>query len=572
MSFDDAIKLSSSDKFYMMRLKGHRIFNINNAAQYDSYLHGDGVTTIYLWRATCPTKLYFESFSFWDVTLIENPMSEVTNITALDGSTYYAYSFDDETGELIFSHTSDEILNDETFLLKYELFFTSFTGKRAVRELGPLSPAGPSVYYDPRLPLDFDLNFSQSNNLFGQLSISVSSVGLKNEDGYFNQFFTRNDSFSNKEVKVWRCVNDVENVSFEFLGVVKDIRLTDKEMTLSIADVLDKLEEPIPLVYYSSQDGTGSYSFRDQDLTRPLRTFYGPYSPYDMQAYVTGLTVEPRIAAGGKTSIATCSRYDLTKSTSTNRRWTCGIASNSTANVTATITATSGAFPFNTLTASASLEDILMSGDTFQLSTFYGHVLTVQGNQCIVSGDAIPGGTTGTLTRVKVPAVVVRRGDEQWFPRGGEDYTVGIDGAGETSIIFVNDFEANHPGMTTLDPDTDEVYFRLRQDGTQDTASELAKAFLDAAGIATSSVAFAPDQTPAWTDPVLTVSVPLPGSETAPSYREIIEKILGSTLSSIYLDANGLMRYRSLLDQTSTIHPGKIPRMLSQKRAQESLM
>lgn len=562
MSFNDQIKKPASDKFYMVRIQGGKIFSNLNATHLASTF--DPVLGAYyqVYEAYIQKHLTIKSFKC-NVNR-NNPDSDFTKVDSwtaikVGGSApyYQTFSYDPETGYIKFatpllSNTS-QIQDDETLILEYYLFFTSYVGRRAPMDM----ESGEEVYWAPRLPKDFSVGLNQSNSLNGQLSVSTSDISLKNEDLFFHDFFGVHDSFNNREFKVWRCIDDVSNKQFEFSGVIRGANLDDRSCSFDLKDILAVLDLThyagfTSYKYYSDMADAVDYLIRGDDQSRPVYRLLGKTGPYEVFYYNTQQALQVRLLDPSKMIPGTCVSYDpTTKTTSTNRKWSCGFgpsdANNKTLTCTSALTRIIDTYHDSVLQCSSNPEGVLAVGDTFKLGTQYGIVIGTTSNS-IYTWPENALFAAGTITRVKCPAVVVVNSDgTKFYPKGIQDYTCAIGPKGDLQITFVNNFEAGYSGMGTLDPDTCEVYVRYWNDDYDSKSSSIVKSVLQDSGL-TCADSFAPDQSPAWPDPQLSFTIPFIGDGSFPTAAEVIEACLKSALAFIYLDNSGEFRYKSFLD------------------------
>jgi hypothetical protein len=567
MSFNDEIKKPASDKFYMVRVQGGKLFTSLNTTHVASVF--DAVLGAYfqVYEAYIQKHLSIKDFNCnVDRNGSDSAFTKVNEWTAIKvgGSApyYQTYSYDPETGYIKFStpllSNTSSIQDDETLILEYYLFFTSFVGRRAPLDMA----SGEEVFWTPRLPKDFSIGFSQSNTLNGQLSVSSSSLALKNEDLYMNGFFGIHDSFNNREVKIWRCIDEVTVSQFEFSGVIRGASLDDRSCTFELNDILSVLDLThyagfTSYKYYSDIADSSDYIIRGDDQARPIYRLLGKTGPYDVFYYNTQSFLQVRLLDPAKMLPATCISYDgVTKTTSTNRKWSCGFGPSTAANVTLTCSSVGTRilddYHDSYLNMTSDPEEVLAVGDTFKLGSQYGIVIGLTDTR-IYSWPENVSFAAGTVTRVKCPAVVVTNEDgTKFYPKGIKDYTCAIGPKGDLQITFVNNFEAGYAGIGTLDPDTHEVHVRYWNDDYDSKASSIVKSVLQASGLSCAT-AFVPDQTPAWPDPRLAFTVPFFGEGSFPAAFDVIEQCLRSALSFIYLDNEGSFRYKSFLDGIQAI-------------------
>lgn len=559
----DVINPASSEKFVLVRIKGGRLITPNSF--YLPYGPSHWLYTVNLEPGLEITDFLFENGGTTvttyksDEPIVPNPLDYTEN----ERHWYYNKT----TG--LFQYYSDiEITNSGIYgIIEYALYFTNHRGRyfRSTPDSGVLSD--PKVYWEPRLSDDVEVSFTQQNNLQGLLSISTSSIQLKNHDRALNDFFSEYDCFNNREVKAWR--GQGENFTFLFQGTIRSVTINDETVEFGVDDmlsVLDKTYDDNKLKYF----GSISAFMLAKDQNRIIPRTYGRVGPWDLSWYwysaYPGVTTQMLYGISGKMPEAACVSYNPVLATSANRTWSCGFGPASVATQNLPVTShssvsryggTASRFNMNMAGVTAAtgvtdLRDLFAVGDTIKQGTQYGIIAEVTSSQIFI-WPYNSSFTTADITRSKV-AVVIERSGVQAFPVALRDYTVSIGVNGDVILAFVNNFEATVGLTTPLDPANDRVYFRLWTD--QDTsASKFLYEQLTSFGGSLSGVfsvpvgGFAPDQVPeAWPDPQLSFSIPFAGASDFPTWREIFGKVLKSAMSFVYFDNNGYLRYKSFLD------------------------
>jgi hypothetical protein len=567
MSFDDEIKRPSSNKFYMVRMQGGKLLNKVFTL---GYTYNSTGFDWQLFTGTIQKYLRIESLiiqgtlsSGVDFTCTSQASS--TFPTSGDGiASNNKYYYNPSTGEFkLFTRQVSQFLQDsESLMLEYQIFFTNFLGKHAPYDLAN----GELVYWQPRLPKDLSLGFSQENNLSGVLSVSTSAIQLKNNDLYFNDFFSANDSFNNRPVECWRCIDDYSINQFGFKGVIRSASFDDDSCSFDINDITSVLDGTCyggygyaayeDYKFYESTSGT--YTISPDDFKKPIYRVLGKISPYDVFYEQTGTDYPIRLLSEEKTLDATCVSYNPnSKTTSTNRVWSCGFGAPNANLVALLITANAsinlGTFTYGQISVSGGRpSEKFCVGDTFFNGTQYG-IVTGVADLTSTTGYILTWPYNASLTlapieRHKVSGMLIIQGQDKFYPLSQRDYTCVVGPLGDMQVTFTNNFEAS-VGMTgPLDPDGDQVYFRMWNDSADAIASIETQKILIEAGLDVES-SFAPPQgSPDWYDPYISMSIPAKGESSFPTFSDVVEKILRSALSFIYLDNAGKFRYKSFLD------------------------
>lgn len=562
MTFTEEMKLPSSDKFYMVRVEGAALLTKDNLtfvstvnvsgidfATYEGYLPKRLVASVIFYNASDATA---------DVIVTKTDSFSVkVGGTAPYYNTFY---YNPETGyiKLSVSNISSVINNTDSLVLSFFLFFTQFTGKRALLNF---EDGNDSVYWEPRLPKEFSLAVNQQNSITGQFSTSSQDVQLKNNDLYFNDFCSQYFTFSNREVKVWRCINTVDDFQFEYSGVVKGMSINDESFNLDIGDRFTVLDDPAyggfeGYKYYSDFHDGVNYNVRGDDRALPIYRLLGKIGPYDTVWLNTAQDLPARFLDTNKMLPSVCTTYNPnSKTTATNRTWSCGFGPSVVTVKTKTVTAhnhlVNGTYSASLFTLNTTNnEDTFCVGDTFRYGTKYGVVMGVYSNLIEVWPYDATYAATGSLERAKVGAVIIVKNDIKYYPKAFRDYNCIIGLKGDVQVVFVNNFEANHSGLGVLDPDTCTVFSRMYNDEYDSRASEITRKMLVEAGVGTGSTfhTFAPDQTIPWADPYCIITLPFQGDSQFPQIRDVIQKCMTAGLGMLYFDSYGGVLYRSLFN------------------------
>lgn len=546
MTYNLETAKSSSNKFYMMRIEGVRALSYDNCEMLGAY---SGYEVL---RCFVPTALpkslkrYNSATSFDSFTRVYTKTFPINPSVPSDGAdTYY---FDDLTGELIFYSSNLGSLT----CFEFNLFFTEDIYLRAKSDV----TSGDEVFWSPRILGSPSFGYSQENIISGLLSISNSSVNLKNNDKYFNKFLSESFGYNNREVKIWECINSTENSEVAFTGTIKQVTLNDSECSFSFNDVLDRLdvevygENPSPLILRNL-----GYTVQDQKGEIPVTYLYCKISPYKLKRLNVGLQNTVEVLDPENMLEAKCVSYNASKTTSTNRTWHCLFGPDTVATKTFSVTSTSGVLFIGdveyqiidfTAPVGKSGVDFFAKGDTVQIGSYYCQIHEV-GSSSIRIWPKNTLLTSGmTMTRLKVPAVIVSAGGLDYYCRAGRDFTCQIGSAGDLQIVFVNNFEAT-VGVATLDPDTMRVSFRCWYDDFNDIASEQLKRILGMANLPVASSFYPTTNGAENYDPEICLTIPEIGSQSWPDAKSLIQQVLTSSFMFLYFDRNGELRAKSFL-------------------------
>jgi hypothetical protein len=433
----------------------------------------------------------------------------------------------------------------------YHLYYTGsiFRSAPASPDISENSTPGvgynPLREWQPRVQNYPSILQSFSDNFGGIFSLADTSISLINTDREFQQYLTPEDSFFNKKVDIWLCINGIENIQKVYVGNIVDISLTSNSVNINVTDVFGKLKQP---AYFGD-------SLDECFYTKPISAPFiqpnaeGQPIPLSIAAYSRHKFIltdtEDYSLWDGLQSF--CIDYVGTKSVTTNRTWRlCRTLSNLLDQSFGTIQATVTQPSFRAIRLS-SVTDIAV-GETLtwveSSVTYYGRIVyvgsfTVSGTPYNVKIDnpTDPFTTSSTLVSNKRLGVMIKIGDQEEpiWPLIGRDYTLTtentVGGQKKHKIQFTNDFEAYHFGITILDPDIYTVHFFVRNlaVGHGSYLNQL----MTEAGITTDANSF--DDADTALTAKAHLHIPYFDQQDYGTYLDYAQDLLNSTLGYLYL-------------------------------------
>lgn len=571
----------TDEKFFLVKMDGAKLLNaITTRETHASFVYG----FVYIYHATIQTNLWIDlissdAFSLSDDTTSQNftRVFEVPTYDPLDEEAFiHTYYYNPQTGDFYFctypNFTPD---NNYAAILKYSLFFTNYVGRYA----DPYMEEFPLVtYWEPRLEEGLSFDFSQQNNFNGLLSITASTIELKNHDKYFNDFFSANDTFNNRQVKVWRCVGGTDisqgQATLEFVGSVRAASLTDSSCSFEIQDILSTLdktyEDGLPITF--GEIGYASALIKAEDQLKVVPRMFGRRGPYETELYDTGESLGgavnykiPVLNGDKMTEMVNVSRSD-TFATNTNRTWCIGFGpagvTDESFDCTLHTHLVLSSFNASILTIDTTANgglgvgNYFAPGDTIKNGTQYGIVYATSDTEIYVWPYNASFSAANAIVREKVGAVVILNGSDKYYALGGRDYNTVISIYGDVCITFTNNFEATL-GMPTLDPDSMQVFGRLYNDSADGSVSAILEEILGYTDNLIPAGDFAPAQQPgaygswdgqSYPDPICSFTLPFVGQSSMPTFREVIEVLLKTGMGMLYFTSQGLVGYKSFMD------------------------
>ena len=524
MSFSSLKEVQASRKFLMVRMKPARY--VNDDLALDSGLD------------------YYMTFPY-DVADVKENGSSVT------------YTYNETTQRLDITLTAAPS-STNVVIVYYYLYYTG----EKFRTVGQ-NPESPTVNlrdWEPRI--DKSPTFSQSieNVLNGILSISSSNLTLINNNSEFEQYLTNKDSFYNKHVEIWHCLDSISNIQKVFSGVITGLSVDRTSVKFALKDNLASLNAPCLMgdkeVYFTNDNFT---AVDPNKIGEPVRYIIGSSSRYKLlPESVTNLTDAQKLDFTSL-NVAVCTNFTTDITTSNNREYgICRVSSNGFENFSFT--------PSNVDNTDANFTRIdgteaqvakFNIGDTFSITgsgTYYvrvyyvdrvNHYLYVTKNAGIIATD--------TIQTNNCPAIVIHDGANVYYPIYGRDYTATItnlaSGNKYLNIDFVNNFEATL-SMATLDPQSMEVYYKVKPSQSNQKHGTVLKEILDQAGLTTNATSF----NNANTSFSVNCNFSIPEFDEA-DYSQCytyVEKILTSTLGYINLNNSFEIEYNLFATPTSS--------------------
>lgn len=431
--------------------------------------------------------LVLSSGTTYTVTFAFSPISRIT----VDGVEFTKVSSSPASGEFSFDESSKLLtinlgaaLTSQVIVAFYYLFFTK--DKARVTFETPTDDSTPNRVWLPRIGQDPDFNFNLRDVTEGFISFGTSAISFDNEDGFFEQYFGDNDSFSNKRITIWLALEDVENVKIVFRGLIRSATISRK-VSINYFDEFSVLNK----TFY----GNGNFLNSSFNLTRfpslhnprqnlPIFRLFAETSYYRVidEGTASGLFK----LSSQRLLEASCIEFSTTISTSTNRKWGTVLSEGDSGIQSDTVqTVDHSDANFSLLGVSSNRKYKI--GDTLKIGgTKYVRVLFYDSvnDEIKTTKDA----TINVSDVISRPAlsIVITQDEVNYYPLFDRDYTetYAVEPNDIVAINFVNNFEANLSMPKALNPDTDQVRFRAWADTGKDLKhGSVVKEILETAGL-----------------------------------------------------------------------------------------
>lgn len=466
------------------------------------------------------------------------------------------YSYSETTGLLTVYSTPS---SSNIICLFYYLFYTSGIFRHATED--PEDSGTTDREWLPRLRNLPSFSFSMGNIINGQLTISSSSINLVNDNNEFQYYLTDNDSFYLKEIRVWSCLEDVENINMAFLGRVTEITLSPTNITINFDDNLSFLTMPALMgdeSYEAYFDLESNPSLDPSKDGKPIRFIFGENSRYRSLIIPAGDSVEYLFSFVDYTTMEEAACIDG------DRKWGLCRTKSGFLDFTCTLVAFTNNSPhtgFATYTLNASDLDKFLVGDTFVITKggvtdYMKQIIAIDRSAnkfyTIQQAEFAPG---DIIQGNNAPCVVIVQNSIVYYTRYKRHYTATVSdttgGNKYLTIEFDSDLETASPGMaaydlstrtidfsafmpTDLDYTQDKVYFRVSPARTNNSHGSVVKTILESSGMAVNSASI----TNANSDLDATVQFSIPHYDEInyKNYYDYVQNICESTFS--YLTIN----------------------------------
>lgn len=460
------------------------------------------------------------------------------------GDSLYTNYYDDLNKKLQIRLNASDLTNKKNFILTHVICVTNSTD--LYWNIDPDSPNTRQVIYESRLNQTPVFGQSQENNLNGLLSLSGSTIELDNKDQFFNNFFSDNDSFKSCDLIAWRCEETPATRRIVYKGTISKVDVDDV-IKFSSEDFLNRLDN----VLYSRDGYVNSLASSrpnvpEQQKQIKIHRVYGRCSSFGYKYVSVSNEINVKYLDPDTMPQAYCVSYDPALTTSANRVWETAIVEDlqmpmqDTETVTNVLVVGTGFGTFAMLIEIASGNyDNYTIGDTLDFGgSRIARVIDVTANEIYISPNYLIINIGDTFVTNKVSALIIKKEGQVVDLQLNLDYTVGTPSAGlPIPITLVNNFEARFGFVNPLDPNTDQIFFKVRNTKglssyshgaqvkkillTEFSANEINATSFDDADIALNLD--------------LCFMVPLL-SDDFPNKRDLIQQLVTSSFGYLYLD------------------------------------
>ena len=451
------------------------------------------------------------------------------------------YWYHDEANETIYLRTLQSA-NPTTvqIVITYSIYVATIDGYFYAN---PLDDTTNEVYYETFIIKSPDIKSSTSDSLFGALPVQTSSITLANSDHFFERHIYES-SFNSATIKIYHWIDEltVANTSLVYDGLMSNISYDTDKISIEIVDRVDEFSKEYRNANTSFFNTTDFPNINPDMIGKPIRYVYG---------YVKGF--KP----------VNVDYVSNNPSTSDNRNY---VVMNEQTGLTQ-ISRTVAASPSSTTTRTyLNFCEGIQVGDTVWLDRAvgtdeYAIVTNVNYGSAYIEHVALVSGMASgdTVKKGFVSRIDIIQQDVQYTAFYNRDYTIDLAmAAGCSGFTFSTSLEANIGLPNTLSPNDIiicTVYGRVNDltanaitFGANDTYAnnlanpvmvlyDLLKSRLGLGESRLNLTQFASVRTSTATQGIGLV-IPENVSDTMPTYKDIILKILETSLLRIFLDTN----------------------------------
>lgn len=481
-------------------------------------------------------------------------------VTTVSGAGEYSY---DESTKALVVELPQALVNYQTtgnIVVGYYLFFTN-----GIHRYAPELPDNSLTtlrLYESRLMSTPELSITQEDIIDRVFTIGNTSIQLINLDYGLNNYLTDNDSFYRRNVEIWRCLDDKDNVAKLYFGVCSGITIGEN-ITISIDNNLSICTDN----FYSNNNASDSSFYIDtfpnldpDSSGTPIYKLYAERSPTVSRNDDELFLVQQSLHWGSNISdgfnLVNIS-YDDTRNGFTNRVWAACFSSNISSDLTEAI---SGVFYISDYNYRVTVADKSKYRAGDQLEFFNGSWSQVYAviqidhnsvdNYIHIGGDGSVVNIGDLIRRKAISQITIVYKEHAYNLMINRDYTVSILN-GIYIVTFVNDFENIFVGYDLrtdcIDPKSKTMYYRVNNHDNCNHGSVL-KSMLNKVGISCDSTSFTNANATLFK---ANFSVPMFKETSFVPLVEIIQSFLSSTFGYLTIDNDFLIRYY-LLNAPST--------------------
>jgi hypothetical protein len=494
---------------------------------------------------------YEMTFAFSSLSGIEVDGVAYTLVTGAPSST--EYSFDESTLELKINF--GVAIGSKVVVALYYLHYCNDFNKLAYKD--PEDSGTDLVLWNARIQSLPDFVIEQTDVITGFFSIGSTSLNLINADDDFQQYLTDNDSFFNKDCKIWTALDAVSNIKKMYDGKITSMNV-GKTVSLTIDSALTKLLGTTYSngTWLKSTFNTTNYS----DVIRakkdvPIPKFYQFHTPFDNTFDFTW-SLSTSIGGSGSSipmhdaPEAINISYNSTRATTANRTWGAYVANSGGGDFSAAITGTvtsHGLNQYSFALVGGAYTNLVAGDNIYVVSTGnFGAVVEIGASSIRIEVAGYTPLTNDLVYRPEISRVIIQDPAEQ---KNGttitldlvytRDYTFSSDAQGVRKIVLANNFEANHGDYTGPLPGNAKMTYRAWNDDSLNHGTVL-DTIVTATGLTVDSTSVTTANS---TLIEMNFSIPFRGEISFPKTTDLVSRILKTTLGVLAIGTDNEIEY-----------------------------
>lgn len=186
--------------------------------------------------------VYSMAFSY-PVSKVERNGVTLTRVTTVPLVTNDTYYHDEDTTEFLIKLAAPPSATTNVIIISYQLFYTTDSAGTVATQ-DPEDSNTTKRYWHPRIDNPGRINLSIENIASGVFTISSGSVDVINVDAHFNAYLTAEDSFYQKAIDIWLCIDSVADLEKVYTGTITRISIDKDSVSIAYTDGFSKLKQP----------------------------------------------------------------------------------------------------------------------------------------------------------------------------------------------------------------------------------------------------------------------------------------------------------------------------------------
>lgn len=520
--------------------------------------------------------VYTMTFNY-PISSIERNGTALTETTSTPGSNDFWYH--NETTNTLQIKLASAPSTTNVIVVYYHLFYTGSDAVFTYED--PENSATTVRTWEPRITDYPEITQSISNVVNGGVfSIEDISLTIANADNAFQSYLTLNDSFHDKDIRVWLCLDSVSNIQKGYVGKVKQISVDTDTVQISAYDSLSRLDQPCFMGDTQDEAYFTATGFPDVDPSRkdmPVRYIVGPWSRFTENRAYTSMAFDTNKEYQVFKEFlyeGTCVSFDADPATTTgNRTWgLCRTKAFRSTNYSTPSSLTGGGVGTFALALTYSapnwaLLDVAL-GDNITFTdggsnTGYGSLNEIDASTNTLHFLCLALPTTFTIANIvisnnKAPFLVFEKASKRspantttglYYPTYGWNFTYNITTTSGGNEYMEVTFNSNLGDY--LDPNNFKLYYRARCSVASSTVhGSLIQAMCEDVGLTVNSASITTANSTL--NKTVYCSYPYFDEDDYKTYREYLQDILQSTLGILYLNNSFEVEYALLSAPSSS--------------------